>query len=85
MAIGMLASLNLGISGVARAVDIYDPILHSLLVSGQVIVAFVTALYVWRKAREVNQREARNRVAREQLKEKRLNKSKKGRRYEEIN
>ena len=58
-AVSFLASINIGASGVVKAVDNFEPVMHFLLVMGQIVVAAVTAICVWRKARAIRTRPAR--------------------------
>ena len=51
--VGFLAAANLGMAGLGRIVDNIEPILHILLVSGQIVVAAFTAIYIWRKTKAI--------------------------------
>lgn len=49
-AVGFFAAANVGASGFSKVIESIAPTLDLLLTVGQVAVAVVTVIYVWRKA-----------------------------------
>lgn len=58
--VGFLASVNLGIAGIAKTMDNIEPVLHFLLVSGQIAVAAVTVIYIWKKTKAVGKNKSKH-------------------------
>lgn len=54
--ISMLAAGNLALAGVGNFLDKVSQILHLLLTVGQVGVATITIIYVWKKIRALSKR-----------------------------
>lgn len=49
-AVGFFAAANVGASGFSKVIESIAPTLDLLLTAGQIAVAIVTVVYVWRKA-----------------------------------
>lgn len=48
--VGLFAAVNVGASGLSKVIESIAPALDLLLTMGQIAVAVVTVIYVWRKA-----------------------------------
>lgn len=57
--VGMLAAGNLLLAGAGNALDKINQILHVILTLGQVGVATITILYVYRKMRAIRKPKAK--------------------------